>query len=156
MDFYDTLDSSGFTLNEQIARQVFESIVEDGPLMVIIDTEKNFWHSDSEKFSNLNIDRSVLTELCAKIDDGAEPVMTQLNDCSIISTQLSAEQTNCGYIFLILPQYSPESTLANIDLVEILLNQINLIAILIEKNHFLCKLQAQPHSKCASVQAILN
>jgi hypothetical protein len=59
---------------------------------------------------------------------------------------LVTEQTNCGYVILALPQYSPESTLKNIDLIEILLNQVTLIAKLIEKNSLLYKLQAKHYS----------
>jgi len=40
-----------------------------------------------------------------------------------------------------LPQYNPESTLINIDLIEILLSQFSLIAKLIEKNNLLYETQ---------------
>jgi len=141
MDMYDSLFSPGCVLNEQIARQVFEILPEQGPVMLIMDRDKNCWPSNSESYSRLDISELFLTELCAKIDDGTEPVVTQINDCSVIAAQLATEKTNCGYVIIILPQYSPESTLANIDLVEILLNQIGLIAKLIEKNNLLYELQ---------------
>jgi Trk K+ transport system NAD-binding subunit len=146
MDMYDSLFSPGHLLNEQIARQVFDVLPEQGPVMVIIDREGNCWPSDSERFSEMNISESFLEELCAKIDDGAEPVVTQVNDCSIIAAQLTTEQTNCGYVIIALPQYSPESTLANIDLIEILLSQVSLIARLIEKNGLLYELQMKHFS----------
>ena len=138
---YDSLFSPSCVLNEQIARQIFDILPEQGPIMVIVDREGNCWPSDSEKFSELNINESFLRELCAKIDDGAEPVVTQAGDSSIIAAQLATERTNCGYVIIALPQYSPESTLINIDLIEILLNQIGLIAKLIEKNTLLYELQ---------------
>lgn len=148
MDMGDWLFSPSCALNEQIARQIFDILPERGPLMVIMDRDGNCWPSDSEKFSKLNINESFLRELCAKIDDGAEPVVTQVNDCSIIAAQLTAEQTNrqdglrhCGYVIIALPQYSPESTLINIDLIETLLNQTGLIAKLIEKNNLLYELR---------------
>ena len=127
MDIYDSLFSPGGLLNEQIARQVFEILPERGLIMMIMDNEGNCWPSDSEKFAELNIEESFLREVCAKIDDGAEPVVTQADDCSIIATQLTTERTNCGYVIIALAQYSPESVLINIDLVETLLNQICLI-----------------------------
>jgi len=128
-------------LNEQIARQIFDILPERGPIMVIMDRDGNCWFSNFEKFSKLNISESFLKELCTKIDDGAEPVITQANDCSIIAAQLTTERTNCGYVIIALPQYSPESTLINIDLIETLLNQTGLIAKLIEKNNLLHELQ---------------
>jgi len=141
MDMYESLFSPGFVLNEQIARQIFEDMPERGPIMVIMDRDGNTWPSDSEEFAKLNISEPFLKELCAKIDDGAEPVVTQANDCSVVAAQLATEQNNCGYVIIALPQYSPESTLINIDLIEMLLNQISLIAKLIEKNNLLYEIQ---------------
>jgi len=141
MDIYDSLFSPGSVLNEQIARQIFDALPEQGPVMVIIGRDGHFWPSDSEKFSKLNINESFLKKLWEKIDDGDEPVVTQVDNYSVIAAQLATEKTNCGYVIIALPQYSPESTLINIDLIEILLSQISLIAKLIEKNNLLYELQ---------------
>ena len=146
MDMYDSLFSPSGVLNEQIARQIFDILPEQGPIIVIMDRDGNCWPSDSEEFFKLNIGESLLRELCDKIDDGAEPIVTQANDFSIIAKQLATERTNCGYVIIALPQYSPESTLINIDLIEILLNQIGLIARLIEKNNLLYELQMKQFS----------
>lgn len=135
MNIYESLSSPDAMLNEQIARQVFEIIPEGGPLMLIIDCQGNIRPSNSHDFAELNINESLLKEVCAKIDDGAEPVMTLIDDCSIVAAQLATDRSNCGYVILALPKYNPESTLANIDLIEMLLNQLNLIARLIEKSN---------------------
>lgn len=141
MNIYGSPFSPGCFLNEQIARHIFDILPESGPVIVIMDKNSNCWPSDSEKFSRLNISESLLKEVCAKIDDGAEPIITQANECSIVAAQLTTERTDCGYAMVVLPQYSPESALINIDLVEILLNQVGLIARLIEKNNLLYELQ---------------
>ena len=146
MNVYDSLFSPNSALNEQVARQIFDILPEHGPIVVIMDRDGSCWPSDSEEFYKLNISESFLMELCDKIDDGAEPVVTQADDCSIIATQLATERTNCGYVIIALPQYSPESTLINVDLIEILLNQIGLIAKLIEKNNLLYELQIKRYS----------
>ena len=146
MDMYDSLFSPGSVLNEQIAQQIFDILPEQGPVVVIMDRDGNCQPSDSEKFSTLNIGESFLRELCAKVDDGAEPVITQVDDFSIIAAQLATSRTNCGYVIIALPQYSPESTLINIDLIETLLNQTALIAKLIEKNNLLHELQMKQFS----------
>ncbi len=156
MDMYESLYSPNRVLNEQIARQIFEILPEQGPVMVIIDRDGNRWPSDSEKFSKLNLDESFLDGLCAKIDDGAEPLVTQVNDFSIVAGQLATEQTNCGYVIIALPQYSPELTLINIDLIEILLNQISLIAKLVEKNTLLYELQTRQLSLYGQDAGVLN
>ena len=141
MDMYDKLFSSGSMLNEQIAHQIFDILPENGPIMVIMNKAGNCWASDCDKFSRLNISESLLKELCGKIDDGAEPVVTQLENFSIIGTQLATEQTDCGYVIVVVPRCSSESVLTNIDLIETLLNQTGLIARLIEKNNLLSELQ---------------
>jgi hypothetical protein len=141
MNIYGSPFSPGCLLNEQIARHIFDILPESGPIVVIMDKNNNHWPSDSEKFSHLNISESLLKEVCAKIDDGTEPIITQANECSIVASQLATERTDCGYVMIVLPQYSPESALINIDLVEILLNLVGLIARLIEKNNLLYELQ---------------
>jgi len=144
---YDSLFSGGFVINEQVARQLFEILSEQGPVVVIMDRNGNFWPSNSEEFSKLNISESFLKQLYEKVDDGEEPVITQVNDVSIIVSQLATDKTNCGYIALILPKYNPESTLANIDLIEIIIKQTNLIARLIEQNNLLYEQQIRHHMK---------
>ena len=156
MDIPDSLLSPVATLNEQIARQIFDLLPERGPVMIIMDREGNCWPSDSEQFSKLNISKEFLKELCNKVDDGAEPIVTQANDCSVVAAQLATEQTNCGYVLLAIPQYSPESTLANIDLVEIVLSQVSLIAKLIEKNNLLYELQMKQFSVYSGIETPSN
>lgn len=121
-------------LSKQIAEEIFNILPEDGPVVMIIGREGSQWLSNSENVSELDIDESFLKRVCAKIDDGAEPVITRLNDFGIVAEQLATEQANYGYVILVLPQYSPESVLINIGLIEMLLNQINLIARLVEQN----------------------
>ncbi len=147
MNMYGSLVSPGCILNEQVARQVFDILPDGGPIMVIMDRDGNCWPSNSEEFSKLNISESFLRELCDKIDDGTEPVITHTNDSSIIAAQLATEHTNCGYVIIALPQYNPESTMANINLIETILSQTGLIARLIEKNNLLYEL----HNKQSSV-----
>jgi len=143
MDTYESLLSESNTLNEQIAREIFDILPEDGPIIIIFNRDGDRWQRDPEKSSRLNISESFLKGICAKIDDGAEPVVTQVNDFGVVAAQLATEQTNCGYVIIALPQYSPESTLINISLIEMLLNQIGLIANLIEKNNLVFELQTK-------------
>ncbi len=146
MDIYDSTLSPDCVLNEQVARKIFKILPERGPIVVIMDRDGSFWPSNSEEFSKLNIDESFLMELCAKVDDGMEPVVTQANNASVTVAQLATERTNCGYVVVVLSQYSPASTLVNIDLIETILNQIALIASLVEENNLLCELQMRHYS----------
>lgn len=156
MNLNESLTSGAFMLNEQVARQVFEVLPDQGPILLIMDRNGHSWPSDSEKFAKLDISELFLKELCAKIDDGAEPVVTQINDCGIVAAQLATELNNCGYVILALPQYSPESTLINIDLIEILISQLNLIVRLIEKNNLLYEVQMKHYRMCGRNEIVLN
>lgn len=141
MNMFDTFFSPNSQLNDQIARQVFEALPENGPIMLIAERSGNFWPSDSQALIDMQIDDSILQQLWSKIDDGAEPIITQTNDCIIAASALATDNTNCGYIALVLPKHQPEAALANSDLIEIVMNQINLIAKLVEKNTKLYELQ---------------
>ena len=145
MNIYESLSCPTFRLNEQIARQVFDTIPEGGPLVLIMDRNGNRWPSNSEELAKLNISESFLEELCAKIDDGNEPIVTQIHEHSIIAAGLTTENSDCGCVMIAVPQSSPESTFNNIDLIEMLLNQFSIIAKLIEKNNFLYEIQLKQY-----------
>ncbi len=123
---------------------------------MIMDRQGNSWPSNSHDFAELNISEPFLKRICAKIDDGVEPVVAQTDDCSVVGAQLATEKSNCGYVIIALPQYTPESTLANIDLIEMLLNQLSLIARLIEKNNLLYEVQMKQYRVCAQSEIALN
>jgi hypothetical protein len=141
MDTFGLVYSPGLALNEQIARQIFDILPEDGPVMIIVSSKGDFWPSNSEAFSKFNLSDEFIKDLCSKVDDGYEPVITQVNECSIMATSLVTDRTNCGYIILCLPTYTPESTLANLTILEILLSQVGLIAHLVEQNNLLYQRQ---------------
>ena len=156
MDIYNSMFSQTFVFNEQIASQIFETIPENGPIVLIVDPEGNMWPSDSEQFHNLNISESFLKELGRKIDDGFEPLIAQENDCCIVASQLVTERNNCGYIMIALPQDTPESILANMEFLEMLMNQFSLIARLIEKNNRFYEVQAKRHTADCYENVCLN
>jgi hypothetical protein len=158
MDMFGSSYSPSCVLNEQIARQVFDLLPEDGPMMVILSKEGNCWPSDAEGFTQLGLSDGYIKELCAKIDDGEEPIITNINDFSLVATALATERSDCGYILIVLPHYSPESTMANIGLIEILLSQVGLIAHLIEQNTMLYERQMRQLVPCghADGDSILN
>ena len=143
-------------LTEEIARQVFEVLPEDGPLIVIMGTDGNIQANNPEEFASLNISDSFLKEVCISIDDGKEPVITNSNNCSIVAEQLATKESNCGYVFVIMPSYGPETILLNIDLIEMLLNQIGLIAQFIEMIKLRDEVQMKHFYLCSQGEAALN
>jgi hypothetical protein len=158
MDMFGISYSPSCVLNEQIARQVFDLLPEDGPMMVIISKKGDCWPSNAEGFTQLGLTDGYIKDLCAKVDDGEEPIITNVNDFSLVATALATERSDCGYILIVLPHYSPESTMANIGLIEILLSQVGLIAHLIEQNNMLYERQMKQLVPCgqADGDSILN
>ncbi len=158
MDIFGSSYSHSCVLNEQIARQVFDLLPENGPMMVIISKEGNYWPSDAEGFTKLGITDGYIKELCAKINDGEEPIITNVNGFGLVITGLATERSDYGYIMIVLPNYSPESTMASIGLIEIILSQVGLIAHLIEQNNMLYERQMKRLVPCgqAAGDSILN
>jgi hypothetical protein len=147
MNIYDSLFSSGDMLNEQIAGELSDFVSAEGPFIAIRDTQGNCWLSDEERFSQFLPHGKLLEQTFAKINDGFDPVIDQTDNCGFVVTQLSTDKVNCGYLFLILPGYTAETTLANIEIIDLLLGQVELIARLIEKNNHLYHLQLRHLSR---------
>ena len=155
MNIYESLSCPTFTLNEQIARQVFDTVPEGGPLVLLTDRRGNRWPSNSAELAKLDISESFLQELCAKIDDGDEPIVTQVHDYSIIGAALATERNYCGCVLIATPQSSPESTFNNMGLIEMLLSQFGVIARLIEKNNLLYEAQLR-HYRVGGQSAVAS
>jgi len=156
MDINKSLYRPVFTLTERIVSQIFEVLPDKGPLLIIMDTNGNSRPSDPEEFSRLSISESFLKEVCIAVDDGVEPVIASSNGCSFIAGQLATEENNYGYVFVVLPQNNPESILEQFDLIEMLLNQISLIAELIEKNNLPYEVQQKHFYIFGQSEAALN
>jgi len=137
MELCNTKMSETHALTELVAHEVFDVLPERGLMLVIMDRDGAHWSSHPEEFARMGIGDEFLQDLRAKVDDGAEPVITQVGEASVTMAQLVTDHTNCGYVIVVLPRYSPESTLSHIDLLETLLNEITLIARLVEKTSVL-------------------
>lgn len=144
MDMFDSLFSPSGMLNEQVARHVFDVLPDDAPVLIILDRQGNFWPSDSEKFNEMTISETFLRELCDRVDDGSEPLITKEGDFSLVISQLSTDRTNCGYVAVVLPSAGEDVAY---DLAEIILNQVSLAAKLLEKNNLLYELQMKKLSE---------
>ena len=143
---YETITSLCYALNERIAQKLFSVLPEQGPIIVIMDKNGNCWSSDEDGLSGLKISRHLLREILARIDDGDEPVVTQSNAVGIAVAQLATERTDCGYVLIALPHSSAESAFINFDVIETLLDQISLVAELVEKNTLLHELHLKNYN----------
>ena len=110
MNIYDSLFSSSGMLNEQIAKEVFSVLAGQDTALAILDPGGTFWATD-DRFSEVFADQEHLRRLCERIDDGDDPIITQIDDFSVVAAQLATNQINCGYLIIILPGYNPETVL---------------------------------------------
>jgi hypothetical protein len=156
MDICNTTVSATHLLNEQVARQVFEVLPERGPVLIFMDRDGSCWASNPEELTKFNLGVTLLRELRAKVDDGAEPVITQVGDVSVTIAQLATDRANYGYVVVALPHHSPECTLTHLDLVEALLSQISLIARLTEKSNMLVKSHVSHYAAYSASDAASN
>ncbi|OHB65097.1 MAG: hypothetical protein A2Y77_00395 [Planctomycetes bacterium RBG_13_62_9] len=141
MDTCDMMFSAGHVLSEQVARQVFDALPEQGVVVAIVGHDGTRWQSQPEELSRLGVDEAVLAELRARVDDGAEPAVVRLGDASVTMAQLTTEHTNCGYAIVAVSRSLAKPAVADIALLEAFLSQVSLVARLIERNSLLADTQ---------------
>lgn len=130
--------SEAFSFKEDIVGLIFDNIPDDSPLVVIVDKKKKIHASDGEKLANLGVENYLLLSICAHIDDGAEPVVVEDGNCTIVGSQLRTENVNCGYVMVLVDgKFDKTSEFVALTLVEMILQQANVIASLLEKNELL-------------------
>jgi hypothetical protein len=156
MDMYDAMFSASYTLNEQLARHVFDALGENGPILAIMDRSGNCWASDSETFDLMHPGQTVLDSLWNQVDDGAEPAVARLGHKTVATAQLATAHTNCGYLVLILDQDDSQWSQADMDLTEALFSQIALVARLIETSSLLSDTQVKCYSAYGTLDAPAN
>ncbi len=148
--------STHSAVNDQIAREVFDALPERGPIVVLMDRAGHCWSSHPQEYAKLNISPALVADLRAKVDDGAEPIFTHTQDTSLTMAQLPTENPGCGYVLIAIPRCRSELTQTHIDLIESLLSQIALVAVLTEHNHLLKERQASYHGVHEPSEAIAN
>ncbi len=146
METCDAVFSASFKLNEGIAGQVFEVLPDNSPLVVIMDRDGHCWPSDSDAFGRLNLDETLLSDLRAQVDDGAEPATAQAGDVGLVMVQLATERTNCGYLLLAACRGGSEPAPASLDGIDVIVALITLVARLVEKEGLLTEAQAKWYS----------
>ncbi len=156
MDTCNATFSAGHTLTEQTARHIFDSLPEEGVMVVIMDRDGTRWTSDSEAFARLGLDDASLAEYRARVDDGVEPVVVQLGDASITMAQLSTDRTNCGYVMVVLSHNSAKPAASDINLLEAYMGQIALVARLTERSRQLMKTRIGYYADPQAQEAPMN
>ncbi len=130
MKIYDSLFGSSEMLCEQVVRHVREGLVEDGPVVAVVDGKGGCW-SAAERFSLTGGEEAIST-LCGRVADGWEPVRGKIGDWGIVAGELRAGGRHQGYVVIGLADVGESGHEA---VLEMLLNQVNTIAELVYKNN---------------------
>lgn len=144
-------DSSNL-LTEQIRGYLFNLVGTEGPVLVVVDTDRRVQASHPGKVGFLLADNQrLLDEICGRLDDGEDPLVLKVKGGCVAACQLGTERVHCGYFLVLLEGYTPETVGANMRLVEMILSQAQLVCELVEKNNQLHQLRLVHLSRTSEV-----
>lgn len=133
---YKDMFDSAHLLCEQIRRQLFKLVGPEGPALVVLDAERRFQTSHPGRVGWLLGDNERLAEqMCARLDDGEDPLVIQVKGGCAAACQLATERVHCGYLIVFFEGYDAETLSANMTMVELILAQAQLICELLDKNN---------------------
>jgi hypothetical protein len=133
MDNFGVATDNGQILN-QTAQLVFESFENTDITFALISNQGHCITNRPKVFRQVLSNQKLLNSLCQKIDDGDEPKMAYIGDSLIAASGLSIDKENSGYIIMILPGYTPDKMASCMEFIEVILNQISLLAQQVELN----------------------
>lgn len=126
-------ETIAMTIN-QIAQAVFGSFADTDIVLGILNHNGSYVSNKLDIFERVFADQRLLDELCRRVDDGQEPVFSQINEYFIAASGLSccgaSRREGIGYAVMLLPAESFKS----LDFIEVVLEQFSTIAGLIEEN----------------------
>lgn len=128
MDLFDELFCGSCGYHSDLAECLFETLGEDGIWMAVLDGRGNSFSSRAERFMELFGTGEKLQQICERLADGVDPLMTNVGDVTVVGTCLHAPAGSCAYMIMVLDSYSPESALINAGLVELTVNQAHTIS----------------------------
>jgi len=141
------------TINK-IAQTVFDSFDNTDIVLAILNHNGTYVANKLDIFEQVFSDSRLLDELCRRVDDGQEPLISQVDGFLVAASGLSNGLKNIGYAIMLLPADSTSSPQADSfksvdstpsaqlrtglltagDFIEIILEQFSTIAGLIEAN----------------------
>jgi len=122
-------ETIAMTIN-QIAQSVFGSFADTDIVLTILNHNGSYVSNKLDIFERVFSDQRLLDELCRRVDDGQEPLFSQIDSYFIAASGLSSGFEGIGYAVMLLPAESFKS----VDFVEVILGQFSTIAGLIEEN----------------------
>ncbi|MFA6176304.1 MAG: hypothetical protein WC765_06975 [Phycisphaerae bacterium] len=133
-------DSSRDVVIEQTAQMMFDNIGSSDIVLAVLGRDGSCTSSRPEVFAKVFANQGLLRDLCSKIDDGCEHLISRIDDCLIIGSSLLSGVNPIGYVIMLLPGYSPEKSFEYLDFIEIIMEQFSLLAGVVEQNQHLAGL----------------
>lgn len=123
----------------QIAHTVFDSFDDTDIVVAILNHNGSYVSNKLDVFEKVFAQRGLLEELCGRINDGQEPLITNIDGYLVAARGLSAGlkdvdstgSRQVGYAIMLLPG---ESSKPSLEYIEIILEHLSLISGLIEQN----------------------
>jgi hypothetical protein len=139
------MKNADFDLNnevviEQTAQMMFANIGCSDIVLAVLGRDGSCTSSKPEVFAKVFANQGLIRDLCSKIDDGCEHLISRIDDCLIIGSSLSSGANSIGYVIMLLPGYSPEKSFEYLDFIEIIMEQFSLLAGVVEQNRHLAGL----------------
>lgn len=150
-ELYKSLIAGPDLLTEQISGELFGMTEPEGPVLILVDSERIYASNYPSRVGFLDESPELLEMICSQIDDGCDPCVHAVQNGCLVGTQLATQQSDCGYFLVFLPGYGADMVWANMDLVEFMLAQTQLIAQLTEKNNQLHTSQLSHMSRTSHV-----
>ena len=118
----------------RIASMVFDSFEGTDFIVAILGRTGSYVASKLDVFESVFADQRILDELCRRIDDGHEPLITHIDSYLLAASALTSGFDNIGYVVILLPVDTSEKSIDCLDFLEIILNQCSLLAGLVDQN----------------------
>jgi len=118
---------------ERLTRILESCLPEDGVDLILIDRDAASWTSSSDACDRLlETDALIIQRMISRINDGDEPALTRVDHGFLVGTHLRTENTDYGYVLLMLDHANPESLRQSWPVIEMGLSQMQCVAGLME------------------------
>jgi len=119
-------------VQEGLIKVLGSCLPEDGMDLILIDRSRFCWTSDAVTYDTLIEGTPILEDMISRINDGDEPALTRVGDVFLVGAHLWTPRFDYGYAMLMFSHVNDESLLQNWSFVEVVLNQMQCIAGLLE------------------------
>lgn len=118
-------------IQEQLIRSLDAVLPEEGLGWILAD-KKQVWSNREQAYTQLINDTQVLQDMIARIDDGDDPVWTQVEDHVLVGTHLLTPCCDYGYAMLVIEKKNTVFRPEEWPMIECILKQMQYITGLLE------------------------